>query len=89
MHCSKPILRTFCTIGMVCQPTTCSEGFTGADVAKIIELSCELELDICREENLDEAGKCQSAVIHAINALLLLVSRDRSLEDTIAKPIAP
>ena len=61
----------------------CSEGFTVADVEKLIGLACELELDHCG--GFDEDYLYQFATVHAINALLLLVASDRSIADTVAQ----
>ena len=52
----------------------CSEAFTVADVEKLIGLACELELDLCGGFDGDDAKLYQCAPIHAMNALLLLVS---------------
>ena len=64
----------------------CSEGFTGADVEKLLDLACEVELDTCGGFDGDHLYQC--APVHAINALLLLVASDRSLVDSIAQRMA-
>ena len=68
----------------------CSEGFTAADLDKLLGLACELELDRCEGFSDDDTNtlyKC--APVHAINALLLLVASDRSIADTVAQRMAP
>ena len=66
----------------------CSEGFSVMDVEMLIELACELELDRCEGFDGDYPYNC--APVHAINALLLLVSSNRSLlADTVAQRLAP
>ena len=64
----------------------CSEAFTVADVDKLIGLACEMELDHC--DGFDNDYLYQYATLHAMNALLLLVSNDRSIADTIAQRFA-
>ena len=64
----------------------CSEGFTVDDVEKLISLSCELELDKC--SGFDEDYQYNCAPVHAMNALLLLVSSDKSLADIVARRLA-
>ena len=68
----------------------CSEGFTVADLDKLLELACELELDRCESFSDEESNtlyKC--APVHAINALLLLVASHRSIAETVAQRMAP
>ena len=61
----------------------CSERFTVVDTEKLLELACEMELDQC--DGFEEAFFYQCAPVHAMNALLLLVSSDRSLADMVAE----
>ena len=68
----------------------CSEGFTVADLDKLLDLACELELDRCEGFSDDDSNtlyKC--APVHAINALLILVASDRSIAETVAQRMAP
>jgi len=68
----------------------CSEGFTIADLDKLLDLACELELDRCEgfsDEDTNTLYKC--APVHAINALLLLIASDRSIVDKVAQRMAP
>ena len=68
----------------------CSEGFTVADLDKLLDLACEMELDRCEgftDEDTNMLYKC--APVHAINALLLLVANDRSIVDKVAQRMAP
>ena len=64
----------------------CSEAFTVADVDKLLGLACELELDQC--DGFDNDYLYQYAPLHAMNALLLFVSSNRSIADTIAQRFA-
>ena len=68
----------------------CSEGFTSADVEKLLGLACELELDRCKfiSDHKAEEHLYQCATVHAMNALLLLVSSDRSIADIVAQRLA-
>ena len=68
------------------QYSDCSEGFTVADVEKLIGLACELELDQCA--GFDGDHEYCSAPVYAMNALLLLVSNDRSIADIVARRLA-
>ena len=81
----EPLFRTALSKGGLYYDD-CSEGFTVADAEKLIGLACELELDQC--EGFDKASQYQSAPVHAMNALLLLVANDRSLADTVARRLA-
>ena len=68
------------------QYSDCSEGFTAADVEKLLGLACELELDKCL--GFDGDLEYNYAPVHAMNALLLLVSSDHSIADIVARRIA-
>ena len=64
----------------------CSEGFVVTDVEKLIVLACELELDQCEGFEGDYEFNC--APLHAMNALLLLISSNHSITDTVAGRLA-